>query len=153
MELFCKNPLSWISIASYYMLGYTCGAIFFFMPDQLGRKKTLIIAIAMNIIAMYLSIYDERIPVKKFGFFLNGLFHIKNSVSITQSLELVPDAYKNANFTGLLLFDASGIFYACLVFYFYKPNVQLIFDIHFAIGCIIFVAYCFIIPESPRWLF
>jgi hypothetical protein len=33
MELFCKNPLSFISIASYYMFGYACGAIFFFLPD------------------------------------------------------------------------------------------------------------------------
>jgi len=102
---------------------------------------------------MYLSIYDQRIPVKKFGFFLNGLFHIKNSVTITQSLELVPDSYKNANFTGLLLFDASGIFYACSVFYFYRPNVQLVFDIHFGLGAVMFVAYCLVVPESPRWLF
>ena len=68
-------------------------------------------------------------------------------------MELVPDSYKSANFTGLLLFDASGIFYACLVFYFYSPNVQLIFDIHFGLGLLMYLAYIVIVPESPRWLF
>jgi hypothetical protein len=153
LELFCQNPLSYVSIASFYCFGYACGVIFFFLPDQLGRKKTLMLSLGMNIIAMYLAIYDQRIPVKKFGFFLNGFFHIRYSGSIIHSLEMVPDVYKNANFTGLLLFEVSVVFYACLVFYFYSPSIQLVFDIHFILGVGMYLAYCLVVPESPRWLF
>jgi hypothetical protein len=92
------------------------GAIFFFFPDYFGRKKTIVLFNACFIYAVYLQTYDESLEMKKFGFFLEGLFHLKISTCFTHVLELVPEASKSMVLTYILACDGSSIFFACLYF-------------------------------------
>ena len=41
MDLVCEDPVIYNGIASYYMIGYLVGIIFFWMPDSLGRRTTM----------------------------------------------------------------------------------------------------------------
>lgn len=102
-----------------YFIGFGCGAIFFAMPDQIGRKKSGIIVNIVSFVAQSLSIYCEDLFLKKFGFFLTGLMHLKTTVSFIHALELVPDMHKTFMFTMIITFDASAVGFASAVFYYY----------------------------------
>ena len=100
-----------------------------------------------------MSIYSNDIFLKKCGFFLFGLVHLKSTVSYIHALELVPDANKTYVFTMIITFDATAIGFASAIFYFVKPELQLMLNIHFYFGLIFLLIHAFLIPESPRWLF
>lgn len=90
--------------------------MFFFLPESIGRKKTIALFNSFYIYAVYLLAFDDRIEMKKLGFFLQGLFHLKISTSFTHALELVPEAKKSIVFTIMLPFDSASILIACLYF-------------------------------------
>jgi len=116
MDLICVNPLTYLPIASYFFIGYGIGVVFFFLPESIGRKKTIALFNSIYIYAVYLLAFDERIVMKKLGFFLEGLFHLKISTSFTHALELVPESKKSIVFTVMLPFDSASILIACLYF-------------------------------------
>lgn len=42
---------------------------------------------------------------------------------------------------------------ACAFFKFYKPDLNMILNIHLYVGIITTILLMLLIPESPRWLF
>ena len=124
MNLICQDPQSYNSIGSYYFVGYAIGIVFFFLPDLLGRRKTMCIFYPLNIIACFIAIYSGTIFLKKVGFFLIGLFHVKLSLSQTYVLELMPFHSKNIAITVMLAFDASNLMVACLIFKYITVDMQ-----------------------------
>jgi MFS family permease len=77
-------------IGSSYFIGYFIGSIFFFMPDYIGRKGTMNRILPLFMISSYFSLFGQTIPLKSFGFFMQGFFHIKVSLSYQHIFELVP---------------------------------------------------------------
>ena len=153
MDLVCENPLTYLPMASYYFFGFGLGVVFFFTPDYLGRKKTIILFNSGYFFSVYILAYDQRVEMKKLGYFIQGLCHLKISTSYTHALELVPESYKSMVFTLILSFDATSILIASIFFKYVDPNETRLLEYHFYGGCASLVLYILFIPESPRWLF
>jgi MFS family permease len=153
MDLMCIEKDNYLYIGSWYFIGYGCGIIFFFLPDFIGRKKTMTFILPLYIVSCYISIFPKTILIKKIGFWMQGLFHLKISLSYTSCIELVPENYKNISSTIISAFDASTITISCLIYKFYTPNQDFVYELMFYIGSIACIMYILIVPESPRWVF
>ena len=87
----CEDLVEVNKAGSLYFIGYGVGAVFFFLPDTLGRKGTMKMILPLYILCCYLSLFPMNMEVRTLGFFLQGLFHLKISTSYTHILELVPE--------------------------------------------------------------
>jgi MFS family permease len=126
MKLFCIDKADYNQIGSMYFIGYGIGVIFFFLPDLIGRKKTMIYILPLYVLSCYVSIFKDTLFYKKLGFFLQGLFHIKISLSYTSIFELVPERKKVLCSTLLSAWDGSTILVSCLIFKFYQPKSDIV---------------------------
>ena len=153
LDLMCEAPSNYNSIGSFYFFGYAIGIIFFFLPDMLGRRKTMSIFYPLNLLSCFIAIYSKTLLMKKIGFFMIGLFHVKLSLSQTYLLELVPFSKKNIGITVMIAFDASNLMVACLLFKYLKVDFETILSFYFILGIIAYILFILIIPESPKWLF
>jgi MFS family permease len=81
LDLVCENPANYNSLGSFYFFGYALGIVFFFLPDFLGRRKTMSIFYPLNLLSCFIAIYSQSLFQKKVGFFMIGLFHVKLSLS------------------------------------------------------------------------
>jgi MFS family permease len=152
LDLMCKNPATYNGGASFYFVGYLIGIIFFWMPDNLGRRSTMLFILPIYVLASALSIFSEKMAFKTIGFFLQGLFHLKITVSYTHVLDLMPTNSKSFVATLITAFDSATPMFACLYFKFVEKNIDKVLKIHFCYGCIACISYIAFIPESPRWL-
>ena len=64
----------------------------------------------------------NNLKLKTLGFFLQGLFHIKASLSYMSIVDLIPENRKTLTFTLMTAFNAGTAMFACLIFKFYKPS-------------------------------
>ena len=81
LNLICKDKSQSSIIGSSYFIGYFLGSIFFFMPDMFGRKGAFNIVMPVYILSCYFSLFSKSIELKILGFFLQGFFHIKTTLS------------------------------------------------------------------------
>lgn len=77
-----------------YFVGYVIGGMFLFLPDLLGRKGCMMVILPLYSIAAALVVFPDDLQLKKLGYFLQGLFHIKISNSFTHMYEIMPEASK-----------------------------------------------------------
>ena len=61
LDLKCNTIASNNSILSFYFIGYGVGLIFYFLPDRLGRKRSLVYLSLMNIVAAYLTVFGQSV--------------------------------------------------------------------------------------------
>ena len=92
-DLMCVDKFKVNFVVSYWYIGYLFGMFFFFMPDSIGRKKTIMIFFSLNIAGHAMALFSEDLTVKSIGFFLVGCMHIKNSCSFQYCSELFPKNY------------------------------------------------------------
>ena len=81
MNLICKDKSQYSIIGSSYFVGFFVGSIFFFLPDMFGRKGTFNRVMPFYILSCYFSLFSKSIELKILGYFLQGFFHIKTSLS------------------------------------------------------------------------
>ena len=149
----CQSEDDYNQIGSWYFIGYGMGVIFFFLPDLIGRKKTMTYILPLYIISCYISIFSQSVLIKKIGFWLQGIFHLKISLSYTSCLELVPESKKVLSSTIISAVDASTILISCLIYKYYMPVEAFVLELMFYIGSLACFIYILVIPESPRWVF
>ena len=123
----CSNPATYNGIASFYFIGYIVGIILFWMPDNLGRRSTMCFLLPMYAFASALSIFSDKIVIKTIGFFLQGLFHLKISLSYTHVLELLPSNSVSIVATLISAFDSGTPMFACLFFKYIDKNLNLVY--------------------------
>jgi MFS family permease len=70
LDLMCESTTTYNKVASFYFLGFMVGAVTFFLPDMLGRRKTMLIILPIYSIASALSIFSDSLLLKTVGFFL-----------------------------------------------------------------------------------
>lgn len=151
-DLVCEDQSDIKKTVSYQFVGFICGLPMMVMPDQMGRKKSMILALIVSIFAVYLCIYGKTLEIKSWGFFIHGMFHIRITIAFTHLIELVDNANKDICQTVLTFFDTFSIAIMCLWLQFVDNNLQRFLNVYFTAGLFSIVVYVLIIPESPRWL-
>lgn len=81
MDLMCMSAATiGIMITAYYV-GFAIGGLFFTMPDNYGRKFSLIFGLFLACISQTVMIFVPNFWMRFAMFGLSGLSQIKNSVS------------------------------------------------------------------------
>lgn len=112
----CEKTSHYNKVASFYFLGFLVGAVTFFLPDMLGRRRTMLMILPVYSIASAMSIFSNNLGIKTVGFFLQGLFHLKISLSYLHVLDLIPESSKSFVYAFITAFDASTWMVACAAF-------------------------------------
>lgn len=92
-DLVCNEQSEIKKVVSYQFIGFFFGLPLMVVPDQLGRKKSMSLFLVVSIFAVYLCIYGSM-ATKKIGFFIQGAFHIRITVSFSHLIELVDNESK-----------------------------------------------------------
>jgi MFS family permease len=127
MDLICEKPSVYNGIGSYYFIGYLMGIVFFWMPDSLGRRTTMCFLLPNYIVASALVIFSESMLLRSVGFWLQGFFHLKISLSYTHALDLVPSQHKSLVTTLITALDSGTPLFACFFFKFINKHEDLAF--------------------------
>ena len=89
MDLFCKAPVQIAMLASVYSFGYLISGFLFWVPDRLGRKRTVILSLTIAMTAETIMVFNPSYSVRMICFFITGLFQLQNSVSYVWLYESV----------------------------------------------------------------
>ena len=150
----CESKTTINSINSYFFIGFMFGGLFFFFPDQFGRKWTMTrVMLPVNCIATAFTIFGTNIPIKRLGFFLQGMVHLKNTISYCHCLELEPERYKGVGSTIIMTFNSGSMVVSCFLLQYYVKSIQSILVTAYFMGLVATCLYTLFVPESPRWLF
>ena len=114
----CRDPIEVNRKGSLYFLGYGVGIIFFFLPDLKGRRGSMKYILPIYSIAHYMTVFPKNLEIRALGLFLQGIFHLKVSLSYTHMLELVEEKNKAMASTLITCFDSASLIFACS-FYLY----------------------------------
>jgi MFS family permease len=74
MDLLCVEPTTVGLIASTYSAAFALGGILFFLPDRLGRKKSLLMCMAASLLFQLGAIWSTTFLGKCIGFAGMGFF-------------------------------------------------------------------------------
>lgn len=91
------------------------------MPGYFGQKRSMKYLLVPNLVAQYLLTYGS-FSLKPLGFFLNGLFHIKNTICYTTLFDFLPDRHKNKGSTFINFFDLSCLILSNVFLRFFKND-------------------------------
>ena len=69
----CRDVYELSSIPAMYTLFYAIGGIFFFMPDRIGRRQTMLIFSIASMIAQLAIYFSPVFIVKVAAYALYGL--------------------------------------------------------------------------------
>ena len=74
MGLVCMTPLQIAMLASDYFIGYCLGGSLFWLPDKIGRKKSVIFSMSLSMLAETVMIFASGYYTRMSCFFFMGLF-------------------------------------------------------------------------------
>ena len=99
-----------------------------------------------------LAVFGPTLYIKAIGLFLQGLFHVKITLSYTHLFELVDEDAKSlcATVLGVAVSSTlaiSGIFYIIV-----SRDAVMFIETVFKIEAVAVILYLIVVPESPRWL-
>ena len=99
MDLMCKTPMQIGFMVSVYFIGYSIGASLSFLPDTIGRKKSVVISLSISILCETVMLWVPDYNVRCVCFFITGLFQLQNSTSYQWLSESVASSYKSTIIT------------------------------------------------------
>lgn len=136
-----------------YYIGFALGLFLFPAPDVFGRKKTMTVVMMMFLAAGFTSLLSPIMWVKSAGYFVQGLLHLKITLSYTHMFELVDDDYKSFCATIINAMDGFSFGFTGLALKFVTRDlVSYVEIVYYGLG-ILTLVYMAVVPESPRWLF
>ena len=147
----CKPSHQAAAVSSVYFIGFVGGLFLLPFPNLLGRKGSLKYIMSIYAVASALSIYGPNLFIKTIGMFIQGFLHIKNTLSFTHILEMVPEKKKELCTTVINIFDAAVLMnMGGLILMGFKDMQGLIEFVNY-IGTIIIIIYLICAPESPYY--
>lgn len=132
-------------------VGYGIGMLMFFIPDLLGRKSSMLIMLFFNIIGGYLSVFCVDVDLKKMGFFLIGMFHLKISLSYIYISEFVELKHNLLASTIISAYDGTTLIVTCLALK-WTGNLNIIFEFAYYVGIAASIVFLVLMKESPKHL-
>ena len=150
MDLMCVPAAEISLIVTAYYVCFALGGVFCMAPEQIGRKKSVMISAAVSLVAQTLILLSNSMFVRTICFGLMGLATLKNSVSYVWLTECVPESRKPAAFCFVSVFDAVPMAVFCFYISYIDKSWQSINLIMVALGYIALLL-AFVCPESPRW--
>lgn len=151
MDLMCMSAASIGFMITMYFIGFTVGGLTYAIPDNWGRKFSLIFALILACIAQTVIIFVQSYWVRAAMFGLYGLSQIKNSVSYVWLSECTSRPYKTRAFTTINVIDSLPMVITCLYFLYVSKN-WIHLSLFFCCLSYLALLLAFICPESPRWL-
>ena len=94
MDATCETTENLNFICSAQFLGFFVGLFLFPLPDQIGRKKTMVMILVPYIFTMGMVTYGTTILQKTIGMFMQGALHLRITLSYTHMYELVRESDK-----------------------------------------------------------
>ena len=105
------------------------------------------------IFASFLTIYAPTLKYKSIGYFFQGLFHVKITLSYAYLFELIDEDSKSLCATTLNTFDAITLGVVGLVMTFWSRDMVALVKVANLIETSGIILFIVIFPESPKWLF
>ena len=138
-------------LASAYFIGYSIGASMYFLPDKIGRKKSVMLSFGLSLLAQSVLVAYQSILVCSVCMFLLGFSSIKNSQTYVWSTDCVPLRRRPDVITIINIVDALpaltlGFWFLVVGSDWFTYAVFML-----AINYLAFILGIFC-PESPRWL-
>ena len=152
-DLVCESPQEVGSIVAIYFLGYVFGTFLFFLPNQIGRKPSTVISLLSFILANGAVVYATNITQIKIGFFIQGVMHLKNTLSYSYCTELMENTHKQLSMTLISLFDTFSLVITTMYLIYVDKDLVEFLRIWYIIGTTASIIFIIAIPESPRFLF
>lgn len=90
----CDSQVEIKKTVSAYFVGFVTGLPLMVLPDSIGRKNSMNLALVLAVFSVYLIIYGSSMNMKKIGFFIQGIFHLRITISFTHLIELVNNESK-----------------------------------------------------------
>jgi MFS family permease len=153
MDLVCANKAHTNTMLMPYYVG--CGlAVFLFlrMPDQLGRKKTMVINLAVQLYAQFMAIYMPTYTARFIAYTLFGLTQLRATVVYAWVSELVESKYVAGVNSSLTAFDSATLATVCFFLLFVSKDIQTLFFVMAILASVALLICQFYMTESPKWL-
>ena len=133
-------------------VGTLIGCLLFgFLSDRIGRKKAFFSAAMIQLASGIATAFSPNYPLFCLARFINGLTVIPvYLIPLIMGLELVGPSKRAAVGTTVSFFYSLGVVGVAVVAYFVRPWFE--FQLAVTLPFTFFVAYWWLLPESPRWL-
>ena len=148
----CTSPTVLSLVGSSYFIGFALGLFLFQMPNSFGRKRTMNLIMPVYIIASSTIVYYPNLYVKGIGYFIQGLLHLKITLSYTYIFELVPEKNKGISATIINFADAITLGVTGITYMFITQDAVKFTQTVNLIESIAVLIFLVIAPESPSWL-
>ena len=132
-------------------VGYGIGMLMFFIPDLLGRKPSMLIMLFFNIIGGYLSVFCVDINLKKMGFFLIGMFHLKVALSYIYISEVVESKHNLLASTIISAYDVTTLVVISFALK-WTGDLNIVFEYAHYVGVAASMVFLVLMKESPKHL-
>ena len=139
-------------MVSLYVLGFILGTFFFVLPDKIGRRKTILCLIPLQIVGSLLTLHSRNYYLICLGFVIQGMVHIKKSVAYNFPYEITDQKSANLYINFVIQYDSLSLFIFCFMGYFVTRDMIGLVRIIDCVGIIVLLTLPFLIQESPFWL-
>ena len=121
------------------------------ISDKLGRRKTSLVFLSLNLVAQGIIIFCPWFYTRLFGYILYGFAQIKNSVCYAWLFECMETKNKSSAVTAMNMLDSFTMVGFGLYVLFISKNWLYIEIATYFLSILSFVGILIVMPESPKW--
>jgi MFS family permease len=152
MDLACVTPTKYLAFQSLFLMAHgICGIGFNWVPEEFGRKKTIVATTFICLLFQVFCILTNNFLVRLACFTIMGMSQLKNGVLITYAFEINRSEDKSFVCSLINTYDMSIIILLNIYFIFVK-NWRPFFYFHTLCGIFAFTVLAIFAPESPKWM-
>ena len=149
-DLKCMSSQQIGMIATAYFAGFALNGLLSTIPDQIGRKKTILYAMLMSCFAQAVTLMIPNFTARTCMFFIMGLTQIKVGASYVWLSECVSFQYKSTTFTMINIYDSMTMAIVC-IYYSQIDHSWFWLSLTMFLLSLVATVTILICPESPRW--